>query len=697
MLTVRSSQCDRARRRCTARAHTLEFGAERRRFAVAARLSLCSRRMRSQWNDADAPTDLLALRAYTSRLLGREPSLVLHGGGNTSVKIAMRDFFGDPVDVLAVKGSGWDLATIEPAGFAPVRLNVLRRMAELTHLSDADMVREQRAALLDPSAPNPSVEAILHAVLPPRFVDHTHADAIVTLSNTPGGEERIRALYGDCVLVVPYVMPGFQLARKVYELTRDIRDWSRIEGIVLLHHGVFTFHDDARESYERMIRLVTMAEQELERAGAFGALRTHEEGDLDHAALATLRREVSAATGRAMIARFDGSNEARGFASRDDAAELASRGPVTPDHVIRMKRAPAFVADDGDVARYADAYRAYFARHDDGTRKMLDPGPRWVVWKDRGIVAFGASAKAADEVADIARHSIRCFQWGEALGGWQPLGERELFEVEYWELEQRKLAKPGGAPVLSGKIALVTGGATGIGRKTAEALRAAGAAVCVLDIKPEVEAVFRGADALGIVCDVTDPKAVDEAVSRCVRTFGGLDALISNAGNFPGSMRVEEIDEAAWQRALDLNVTSHMHAMRAAVPFLERGIDPAIVVIGSRNVPAPGPGAAAYSASKAALTQLARVAALELGPKGVRVNVLHPDKVFDTELWSEATIAARAKSYGLSVEAYKKSNLLGVEVTTADVAALAVAMVGPLFRTTTGAQIPVDGGSDRVI
>lgn len=653
--------------------------------------------MQSRWKDAEAPQDLLELRAYSSRLLGQEPSLVLHGGGNTSVKLERRDFFGDPVEVLAVKGSGWDLASIEPAGFPQVRLSVVKRMAELSHLADTDMVREQRAALLDPAAPNPSVEAILHAILPHRFVDHTHADAVVTLSNTPDGEARIRALYGDRVIVVPYVMAGFVLARKVWELTRDIADWSGIEGMVLLNHGVFTFADDARESYERMIRLVTMAEEALEDSGALGAVRTRQAPDIDLLELASLRRAVSRASGRAVIARLDDSAEACGFASREDAADLATRGPVTPDHVIRVKRAPVFVEVEEDVARYADAYRAYFARHDDGSLTMLDPGPRWAIWKDRGVVAFGASAKSADEVADIGRHSLRCFQWGEALGGWRPLGEAELFEMEYWELEQRKLAKPGGAPMLSGKVALVTGGASGIGRATAEALRAAGAAVCVLDIEDDVEASFRGKDALGIACDLTDRAAVDEAVRRCVRTFGGLDALVCNAGAFPPSAPIAELDDAAWERALSVNATSHLHVLRAAAPFLERGVEPAVVVVASRNVLAPGPGAAAYSASKAALTQLARVAALELGRRGVRVNVLHPDKVFDTALWTDEVLASRARSYGLSVEAYKKSNLLGVEVRAADVAGLAVAMIGPLFRATTGAQVPVDGGSDRVI
>ncbi len=657
--------------------------------------------MQSLWNDTDAPREPLALRAYSSRLLGREPALVLHGGGNTSLKLEVPDFFGDPVNVLYVKGSGWDLASIEPAGFSPVRLAPLCRMAELSVLSDADMVREQRAALLHPSAPTPSVEAILHAVLPQRFVDHTHADAVVTLSNTPDGEQRIRALYGDRVIVVPYVMPGFALARRVWELTHDITDWDRIEGMILLHHGVFSFADDARESYERMIRLVTQAEEVLRESGAWTAPSIADgEGDVELSMLSDLRRAVSVSARRAMIARFSGTTDARGFASRSDVADLSTRGPVTPDHVIRLKRVPVVIGghDVGaDVERFAQAYRAYFRRHDDGTLRALDPAPRWAVWKDRGVVAFGTSAKAADQVLDIARHSMRCFQWGEALGGWRPLSERELFEMEYWELEQKKLELGGAPAALSGKIALVTGGATGIGRATAEHLRAAGAAVCVIDLKPQVRERFSGSDAIGIVCDVTDSQAVDDAVRTCVRTFGGLDILISNAGNFPPTQRLSEIDDTSFRDTLELNVSGHMRVMRAAVPFLERGIEPAIVVVASRNVLAPGPGAAAYSASKAALTQLARVAALELGPRGVRVNLLHPDKVFDTELWDEEKIALRAKAYGLSVEDYKRNNLLGVEVRAADVAALACAMVGPLFRTTTGAQIPVDGGNDRVI
>jgi rhamnose utilization protein RhaD (predicted bifunctional aldolase and dehydrogenase)/NAD(P)-dependent dehydrogenase (short-subunit alcohol dehydrogenase family) len=655
--------------------------------------------MQSLFREAEAPEDLLELRAYTSRLLGRDPSLVLHGGGNTSVKLRIHDFYGDETEVLYVKGSGWDLASIEPRGFSPVRVSALLRMAERDALSDGDMVREQRAALLDPQAPDPSIEAILHALIPQRFVDHTHADAVVTLSNTPRGEQRIRELYGERVLVIPYVMPGFVLAREVWKRTRGA-DFAALEGMVLLQHGVFSFADDARASYERMIRLVERAEAALREAGAWDApVRARAPHVADPVALAELRRAASRAAGRALVTRHDGGEDAVGFASRPDVDDLAVRGPVTPDHVIRTKRVPALVGDDpgADIERYASDQRAYFARHDDGSRTPLDPAPRWAVWRGRGVVSFGTAAKAADQVADIARHSVRCFQWGEALGGWRPLGEAELFEVEYWELEQRKLRAGAGAPPLAGRIALVAGGASGIGRAIAEALRGQGAALCVLDIAPGVAETFQGPDALGLVCDVRDRSAVDAAVTDCVRRFGGLDLLVSSAGDFPPSQRIAELDDAVWARTLDLNASAHMRVLRAAVPFLERGVEPAALMVASRNVPAPGPGAAAYSVSKAALTQLARVAALELAPKGVRVNLMHPDKVFDTGLWTEAKIEARARSYGVSVDEYKRGNLLGVEITTADVAALACAMLGPAFRCTTGAQVPIDGGSDRVV
>jgi rhamnose utilization protein RhaD (predicted bifunctional aldolase and dehydrogenase)/NAD(P)-dependent dehydrogenase (short-subunit alcohol dehydrogenase family) len=666
------------------------------------------KKMQSLWNDKEADSfadDPLAMRVYSSRLLGREPSLVLHGGGNTSVKAEVKDLFGDAKPVLYVKGSGWDLATIEAPGFAPVCLETLKRMAELPELSDPEMVRAQRAAMTDPYAPNPSVEAILHAIIPFKFVDHTHADAVVTLTNTPDGEARVRALYGDRVLIVPYTMPGFVLARVIWEMTLDI-DWSTLDGMVLMNHGVFSFADDARASYEGMIELVTMAEKALASENAQVASALIEPGEdesLNLLQLAELRRAVSqarSANGRsASIVRWNASPEAVGFANLPNVADIATRGPLTPDHVIRTKRVPLIFNGDADnaVNIYAEDYRAYFERNETAGLTCLDVAPRWAVWPGRGTLAFDTSVKAADIIADISAHTIAAIQRAECLGGWQALPEKDIFEVEYWDLEQAKLRKAGKPAPFTGKIALVTGAASGIGRACAEALHAQGAAVVALDIDTSVEAQFTAADFVGRVCDVTDISALQAAVNETVRLFGGLDVVVSNAGTFPSNSRIEEMDSEVWERSLRINLSSHEQLLKCCIPYLERGIDPAVVFMASKNVTAPGPGAAAYSVAKAGVTQLARVAALELGPKGVRVNVLHPDAVFDTGIWTPEVLESRAKHYGMTVQEYKTKNLLKVEISSRDVAELTCALAGPLFAKTTGAQVPIDGGNDRVI
>jgi rhamnose utilization protein RhaD (predicted bifunctional aldolase and dehydrogenase)/NAD(P)-dependent dehydrogenase (short-subunit alcohol dehydrogenase family) len=659
--------------------------------------------MKSLWNDEETSVyqnDPYQLRVYTSRLLGREPSLVLHGGGNTSVKVKVKNLLGDIEQLLYVKGSGWDLATIDVQGFAPVKLDILKRLVELEQLNDIDMVRIQRSAMTEPNAPSPSVEAILHALIPHTYVDHTHADAIVAITNTRDGDERIHQIYGGRVLIIPYVMPGFMLAKQVYKLSYGI-NWCDIDGLILMNHGVFTFADDARTSYELMIRLVSQAEAYLEEQGAFTTPVKSEAviACENLSQLASLRRAVSDAAGTAMIAKIDTSREARGFASLPRAATIVTRGTLTPDHVIYTKRTPLIVGTDvtADVADYATDYRTYFQRNADANLTCLDAAPRWAVWPGYGTVAFGCTVQSAQIVSDINRHTIRAIQWAEALGGWQALPEQELFRVEYWELEQAKLRKSGGVAVLQGKVALVTGAASGIGRACVEALRAQGAAVATLDINPEITQRFSGADMLGIVCDVTDSASVNAAVAATVRRFGGLDIVVSNAGSFPDSQNIEDIDDATWNRAIDLNLSSHQRLLRACFPYLILGIDPSVVIIASKNVPAPGPGAAAYSAAKAGLTQLARVAALEFGSKGVRVNVLHPHAVFDTTMWTPQMLEDRAKHYGMSIQAYKSNNVLGVEVTSRDVAALVCALVGPLFAKTTGAQIAIDGGNTRVI
>ena len=653
--------------------------------------------MKNLWNEEEAAVcgdDPLALRVYSSRLIGCASDLVLHGGGNTSVKAEFTDIFGACHEVLYVKGSGWDLATIEAAGFSPVALDALMQLSRFDVLSDADMVRAQRAAMLDPGAPNPSVEAILHALIPFRFVDHTHADAVVTLTNTPGGEARIRELYGDRLLVVPYVMPGFVLAKKVAQMTAGI-DWTTLQGMVLMNHGIFSFADDARESYTRMIDLVTEAEQAL---GAT-SIPTIGQSSASALELATIRYEVSRAANRSMLAAFSGSPQSHCFSKRDDVVSIATRGPLTPDHVIRTKRVPLIVNDDpaGAVAKFVSDYKDYFDRHTDGKLSRLDCAPRWAVWQNRGTVAFGAKSSDLGVICDIVDHTITAIETAEGHGGWCALREADIFAVEYWELEQAKLGKASNVPAFQGRCALVTGGASGIGRACAIALAEQGARVTVLDKDPSVLTVFDGSDIQGQVCDVKDAQAVRESVAESVSTFGGLDILVNNAGIFSASDEVADMPEDEWQHSLDINLTGAMHVARESIPYLRLGWDPSVIIVGSKNVPAPGPAAGAYSVAKAGLTQLARVLALELAADGIRVNTVHPNAVFDTAIWTDEVLEGRAAHYGMSVENYRRNNLLRQEVTSADVAAMVCVMAGSAFRCTTGAQLPIDGGNERVL
>ena len=656
--------------------------------------------MKSLWKEKQAQElkgDLLKLRVYTSRLIGQEEDLVLHGGGNTSVKIKEKNLFGEPEEILYVKGSGWNLGTIEEAGFAPVRLKTLVQMADLAHLSDTDMVKYQRAAMTNPFAPNPSVEAILHAIIPFTFVDHTHADAVVTITNTAKGEERIKEIYGDRMLIVPYVMPGFILAKEIYRMTKNL-DWNSIDGMILLNHGVFTFHEDPKVSYEKMIEIVSQAEDYLK--GQNATLKNEpSRGKTDPLRIAQIRQLVSNLRGTACLAQMDNSEGSLAFSNLPGLEDFASRGPITPDHVIRTKRIPVILKENplSDIDRFAKDYRAFFNAFNDGTLQALDPAPRWAVWPEHGRLTFGRTPKEIQIICDISLHTMKAIRQAEILGGWQPLPKRELFEMEYWVLEQAKLKKGGTPPPMQGKIGVVTGAASGIGQACVEQLLVEGATVAALDINPSVLSKFNQESVLGIECDVTDSASVSQAVEKTILHFGGLDFLISNAGIFSKSMPIAEMDAKIWNQSLDLNLSSHQRLLQASLPYLELGIQPVMVFIGSKNVPAPGPGAAAYSVAKAGLTQLARVAALELGKKGIRVNVIHPNAVYDTAIWTDEVLQARADHYGLSVEEYKTNNVLKTEVTSKDVATLAACMLGPAFRKTTGAQVPIDGGNERVI
>ena len=656
--------------------------------------------MKSLWSDAEAAKydGPLGPRVYTSRLLGRDKSLVLHGGGNTSVKLREKNLFGDEEDILYVKGSGWDLETIEAPGFTPVALGYVKRLATLPRLSDPQMVNELNTHMLRAGAPSPSVETILHAILPHKYVDHTHADAVLSVSNAPDGEKRVREIYGDRVVVIPYIMAGFDLAAYcAREFPKQAG--KNTVGMVLLSHGIFSFAADARQSYELMIELVSMAEEYLQRKKAWHVSSgTAKAQLLKREDIASLRRVMSDEARFPMILKVNQDEKFLAFAQRRDVEKLSQQGPATPDHVIRTKPFPML---GRDVAGYAKKYRDYFERlsaNAKDKKTMLDAAPRMALDPQLGLAAAGRTAKDTAIVEELYDHTIDVILRAEALGGWRALEQSHTFDIEYWDLEQAKLRKAGSPPPFAGEVALVTGAASGIGKASVAAFLKRGAAVVALDRNPAIEKMWQRPDVLGLAVDLTDAEGVDAALDQAVKRFGGIDMLVLNAGIFPASQPLAEVALDAWKQAMTVNVDAQLRILQLMHPLLKlapRG--GRIVVIGSRNVPAPGPGAAAYSASKAALNQLARIAALEWAKDGIRINSLHPDAVYDTGLWSEELLSQRAKAYNMTVEQYKKRNLLKTEVASSDVAELAAEMCGTLFGKTTAAQVPVDGGNERVV
>ena len=633
-----------------------------------------------------------------SRLLGGDQSLVLHGGGNTSVKAPFLDITGEVIDAFYVKGSGWDLATIEAAGFTPLPVQRMHALLELDQLSDADMMRELSAARLDPNAPQPSVEALLHAYLPHRSVLHSHADLILTLTNLRDGDARVREVFGDRVIYVPYVMPGFDLAREVKQRWETEGNSSLI-GMVLMNHGLFTFAETAVDAYAHHMTLLgdvdsylaTVPTPQREAAAAVPHVCAAE--------LAELRRQLCEVAGCPLIVSRDTSPETLSFVGRNDLADLASRGPVTPDHVIRTKRAPMI---GQDIATYAADYQQYFHQNEARSAspvEMLDPAPRVVLDPSIGMLTVGIQAKDAAIANDIYQHTMAVISACEdRLGGWVPLTPDHLFDVEYWDLEQAKLRLSGPRPSMAGQVGVVTGSASGIGKACAAALLDRGAAVIGMDVAEDVELAFDGPAWCGVQVDITDAEAHRAALNTGIDRFGGVDIVVMAAGIFGASAAIGDLEATNWRQVMSVNVDAVAEALHQLHPILALSpVGGRVAMIGSKNVQAPGAGASAYSASKAALTQLARVAAIEWAADGIRVNTVHPDAVFDTGLWTDELLASRAEKYALTVEEYKCRNLLHTEVTSAVVGEAVALLCSDSFAATTGAQLPIDGGNERTI
>jgi rhamnose utilization protein RhaD (predicted bifunctional aldolase and dehydrogenase)/NAD(P)-dependent dehydrogenase (short-subunit alcohol dehydrogenase family) len=654
----------------------------------------------------DPADQALALRVYTSRLIGADPNLVMHGGGNTSVKVRRRDLFGREIEVLHIKGSGWDLETIEARGLPGVRMDALLELRKLASLSDEDMVNVQRCNLLDCTAPTPSVETLLHAYLPHRYVDHTHATAMLALANLPDVAEACREIFGGRIAIVPYIMPGFALAKAAAAVFEKN---PRAEGLLLANHGHFTFGDDAHESYRRVIEQTNAVEEWFARPARARVL-TPRANKAPVDVLPILRGAIASAGTAdrdAAMPVFDlrSGEDVLSFLARSDMSQLARSPVATPDHVIRTKGTPLLLlpetiaggraAIEAAVAAFANTYRAYFARHAPRAvqpKTMLAPTPGLAWIPGLGLIGIGADAQAARIAADLGEQTLRVIAIAESAGGFRSIGESDVFDMEYWSLEQAKLGK-GAVPPLRGRIVLISGGAGMIGRAIAQAFKAHGANLFLVDRDTEALATARrplGRDAGGIALDLTTEGACAAAVAACVERFGGIDIVISNAGAaWTGEMAT--LPDETLRASFELNFFAHHHLAQAPIAVLRaQGHGGQILFNVSKQAVNPGKGFGAYGLPKAATFFLTRQLALELGQEGIRVNGVNADRI-RSGLLTDAFIAERARARGIDPDRYMAGNLLGREVEARHVADAFVALARA--ERTTGHIMTVDGGN----
>lgn len=693
--------------------------------------------MINRWNDAAAAEAIerwqtrygrdLALRCYTARLIGQDPDLVLHGGGNVSMKGTFRSILGEDIPAIFVKGSGWDMSNIEPPGLPALRLEPLRHLRALTSLDhDGELANQLRIQLFDAAAPTPSIETLMHAFIPLRFIDHSHADALLVLTNQPNGDVLVREALGSRVSILPYVTPGFELAKAV----ADLYDANpKVEGIVLLQHGLVTFSDDARSAYDRHIKLVQDCESFITKRTAGKKLqvsfRTKESAERLATIAAPLLRGIlahgsededdpwvrSIGDWRATPAILD-------FVNSAEASELSPTGPLTTDHLIRTKAQPLLVEnpawDDPAALRsqiqsavdsYRALYLAYVSEHGINI-DTVDPSPRVVLLPGAGAFCWGATRKAARIAADITEHALAAKTRAHFLGRYTALADEHLFVMEFRAMQTAKL-DPSAARPLERKVVIISGGAGAIGAAIAETCAAAGAHVVIADLddarlKIVVDRVERRSGRgviIPVVMNVTDEDSVKRGFERACLEFGGVDVVVPNAG-IAHVASLDQLNVADFRRVMEINSTGYLLFMREGARLLKtQGLGGHIVVISSKNVFGPGKDFGAYSASKAAGHQLGRVAAIELAPFGIRVNMINPDAIFGDKaissgLW-DMVGPERAKSRGMKLEDlpdyYKDRNLLKTRVYGHHVGN-AVVFFASNATPTTGASLPVDGG-----
>ncbi len=645
-----------------------------------------------------------ALRVYTSRLLGNERRLVQHGGGNTSVKTIMKDVMGKNIDVLCVKGSGWDMGDIEPQGLPAVRLDNLRELINLEELSDEDMVNVQRANLLDCSSPNPSVETLLHAFLPQKFIDHTHSNAVLALTDQPDGEFLCRKVFGEKMGYVPYILPGFALAKRAFEIYQQN---TNVKGLILFKHGIFTFGETAKEAYSCMIEQVSLAEKFLRR----GKKKVFKSVKLPKkiarvTEVAPILRGLICASGRQVVMDFRSSETVRAFVNGVDLMRYSQKGTVTPDHVIRIKPNPLVLSfpDPNDLkgfsvsskealVEYQKSYRKYFKRQNKRVgfvKTELDLMPRIILVPGLGLFGVDKSAHSAGIVADLAETNIEVITQAESLSSYEPIPENDVFDIEYWSLEQAKLGK-GAVKPLESKICVVSGGGSGIGAATAKAFARQGCEVAVLDCDFDAaKAIATEIGGIGLFCDVTSEKSVNSAMDKVAMRFGGVDIIISNAGA-AWQGRIGEVSNNDLRKSFELNFWGHQNIARRATSIMQaQGNGGCLLFNISKQAINPGPEFGPYGLPKAATLSLMRQYAVDYGSSGIRSNAVNADRIRSGVLSSDL-IKDRSRARGLTEREYMSGNLLGREVFSEDVANAFVALAKA--EKTTGSVTTVDGGN----
>jgi rhamnose utilization protein RhaD (predicted bifunctional aldolase and dehydrogenase)/NAD(P)-dependent dehydrogenase (short-subunit alcohol dehydrogenase family) len=695
--------------------------------------------MQSRWSETEAEefvrehasgTDRdLALRTYSARLLGAEPSLVLHGGGNTSVKAETTDTLGQKRPVIYVKASGHDLATITPAGHTALDLEYLRRLRALDSLDDAAMVNEFRTHLIRADAPTPSIETLVHAFLPPRYIDHTHADTILALTNQRNGLKIAAEALGGEVIVLDYVTPGFDLAKAA---AAAFEAQPRARGMVWARHGLVTWGDTERESYETTIALITRAElyiaKNSRRSLVVRATTLVDTARKRYALVAPITRGLLARpTGDAdrpharVVLRPLITSEVLAVVDSPAGQNLALTPPLTSDHLIRTKPWPLWIEspqfNDAEKLRaqlahaiqgYASAYRAYFERHQSRLppgAEPFDPNPRVLLLPGLGAICAGKDALAAGVAHDITAHTLAVKSQIAEMGLYRGLDEAEMFDMEYRAMQHAKLARGAEKP-LAREVALVTGAAGAIGSAICEELLSNGCHVAATDLPgaalDRLIQEFRphySPNIIGVALDVTDSNSVAAGFEAVIQEWGGVDLVVINAGIAHVSA-IADLDLETFRRLERVNQEGTLLLLaEAARHFRLQGTGGDIILISTKNVAAPSAQFAAYSATKAAAHQLARIASQELAPLGVRVNMVAPDAIFShgdrkSGLWAEVgpdRMRARGMTEKELEEFYRNRNLLKIQITARHVGR-AVIFFATRQTPTTGATLPVDGG-----